>query len=71
MNPHLKNLALWLVIGLIVVLVFNIFNQSQPMQRELSVFDGFHAAAGLPEKARKVTLFSTPRSRSRRAPSAR
>ncbi len=40
MNPHLKNLALWLVIGLIVVLVFNIFNQSQPMQREL-IFSDF------------------------------
>jgi len=39
-NPHLKNLALWLVIGLIVVLVFNIFNQSQPMQREL-IFSEF------------------------------
>jgi cell division protease FtsH len=39
-NPHLKNLALWLVIGLIVVLVFNIFNQSQPMQREL-IFSDF------------------------------
>ncbi len=40
MNPHLKNLALWLVIGLIVGLVFNIFNQSQPMQREL-IFSDF------------------------------
>ena len=40
MNPHLKNLALWLVIGLIVVLVFNIFNQSQPMQREV-IFSDF------------------------------
>jgi len=39
-NPHLKNLALWLVIGLIVVLVFNIFNQSQPMQREV-IFSDF------------------------------
>ena len=43
----------------------------QPMQRELSVFAGFHAAAGSPEKARKVTLFSTPRSRSRRVRSVR
>jgi superfamily II DNA/RNA helicase len=42
----------------------------QPMQRELSVFAGFHAAEGSPEKARKVTLFSTPR-RSRRARSVR
>ncbi|NPV05928.1 MAG: DEAD/DEAH box helicase [Syntrophaceae bacterium] len=42
-----------------------------PMQRDLSVFAGFHAAAGFPEKARKVTLFSTPRSRSRRLRSVR
>ncbi|HTZ39654.1 MAG TPA: DEAD/DEAH box helicase [Syntrophales bacterium] len=43
----------------------------QPMQRELSVFAGFHAATGSPEKSRKVTLFSTPRPRSRRVRSAR
>jgi cell division protease FtsH len=35
-----KNLALWLVIGLIMVLVFNIFNQSQPIQKEL-IFSDF------------------------------
>ncbi|MBI4573441.1 MAG: ATP-dependent metallopeptidase FtsH/Yme1/Tma family protein, partial [candidate division NC10 bacterium] len=40
MSPFFKNLALWLVIGLIMVLVFNIFNQSQPMQREL-IFSDF------------------------------
>jgi cell division protease FtsH len=39
-NPFFKNLALWLVIGLIMVLVFNIFNQSQPMQKEL-IFSDF------------------------------
>jgi len=43
----------------------------QPPPSDLSVFAAFHAAAGLPEKARKVTLFSTPRSRSRRLRSAR
>ncbi len=40
MNPFFKNLALWLVIGLIMVLVFNIFNQSQPVQKEL-IFSEF------------------------------
>jgi len=43
----------------------------QPASSDLSVFAAFHAAAGFPEKARKVTLFSTPRSRSRRLRSAR
>ena len=42
MSPFFKNLALWLVIGLIMVLVFNIFNQSQPMQKEL-IFSDFMA----------------------------
>ena len=40
MNPTFKNLALWLVIGLIMVLVFNIFNSNQPMQKEL-IFSDF------------------------------
>jgi cell division protease FtsH len=39
-NPTFKNLALWLVIGLIMVLVFNIFNSNQPMQKEL-IFSDF------------------------------
>jgi len=43
----------------------------QPPPSDLSVFAAFHAAAGFPEKARKVTLFSTPRSKSRRVRSAR
>ncbi|HZY32022.1 MAG TPA: ATP-dependent zinc metalloprotease FtsH, partial [Candidatus Methylomirabilis sp.] len=42
MNPFLKNLALWLVIGLIMVLVFNIFNQSQPQEKEM-IFSDFMA----------------------------
>lgn len=40
MNPTFKNLALWMVIGLIMVLVFNIFNSNQPMQKEL-IFSDF------------------------------
>jgi len=39
-NPTFKNLALWMVIGLIMVLVFNIFNSNQPMQKEL-IFSDF------------------------------
>ncbi|MGB4781197.1 ATP-dependent zinc metalloprotease FtsH [Candidatus Methylomirabilis sp.] len=42
MNPFFKNLALWLVIGLIMVLVFNIFNQNQPQEKEL-IFSDFMA----------------------------
>ncbi len=40
MSPFFKNLALWLVIGLIMVLVFNIFNQSQPQEKEM-IFSDF------------------------------
>jgi cell division protease FtsH len=42
LSPFLKNLALWLVIGLIMVLVFNIFNQSQPQEKEM-IFSDFMA----------------------------
>jgi cell division protease FtsH len=41
-NPFFKNLALWLVIGLIMVLVFNIFNQNQPQEKEM-IFSDFMA----------------------------
>ncbi len=34
MNPFYKNLALWLVISLMVILLFNIFNQSPQTTRE-------------------------------------
>jgi cell division protease FtsH len=40
LNPFFKNLALWLVIGLIMVLVFNIFNQAQPQEKEI-IFSDF------------------------------
>ena len=42
MNPLMKNVALWLVIGLIMILVFNIFNQGQPTEKEL-IFSDFMA----------------------------
>jgi ATP-dependent RNA helicase RhlE len=45
--------------------------KSGPMRRELSSFAAAHTSSGSTEGARKVTLFSTPRSRSRRARSAR
>ena len=44
---------------------------TQPMRRELSSFASAQASAGSTGGARKVTLFSTPRSRSRRARSVR
>jgi cell division protease FtsH len=39
-SPFFKNLALWLVIGLIMVLIFNIFQQSQPGPTEF-IFSDF------------------------------
>jgi len=42
LSPFFKNLALWLVIGLIMVLVFNIFSQSQPQEKEM-IFSDFMA----------------------------
>ncbi|MFQ5989029.1 MAG: ATP-dependent zinc metalloprotease FtsH [Candidatus Methylomirabilales bacterium] len=36
----MKNLALWLVIGLSMILLFNIFNQGQPVKKEL-IFSEF------------------------------
>jgi len=42
LSPFFKNIALWLVIGLIMVLVFNIFNQNQPQEKEL-IFSDFMA----------------------------
>ncbi|MDE2484093.1 MAG: ATP-dependent zinc metalloprotease FtsH [candidate division NC10 bacterium] len=42
MNPFFKNLALWLVVGLIMVLVFNMFSQNQPQEKEM-IFSDFMA----------------------------
>ena len=36
MNQFSRNLALWLVLGLMVVLLFNIFQGQQPRDEELS-----------------------------------
>ncbi|NJD67530.1 MAG: cell division protein FtsH [Candidatus Methylomirabilota bacterium] len=44
MSPFFKNLALWLVIGLIMVLVFNIFSQNQPQEKEM-IFSDFMTKA--------------------------
>lgn len=40
MNQFYKNLALWMVIGLIIILLFNMFNTSQPSKEEM-VFSDF------------------------------
>jgi ATP-dependent RNA helicase RhlE len=45
--------------------------KGQPMRRELSTFAAAQAESGSTDRTRKVTLFSTPRPRSRRARSAR
>jgi cell division protease FtsH len=36
LNPFYKNLALWLVISLVMILLFNLFNQSRIQDREIS-----------------------------------
>jgi cell division protease FtsH len=36
LNPFYKNLALWLVISLVMILLFNVFNQSRIQDREIS-----------------------------------
>ncbi|MBI4390900.1 MAG: ATP-dependent metallopeptidase FtsH/Yme1/Tma family protein, partial [candidate division NC10 bacterium] len=40
MSPFFKNLALWLVIGLVMVLIFQIFQQGQPLEKEF-IFSDF------------------------------
>jgi len=40
MNPFYKNLALWMVIGLIVILLFNLFQANQSPRGEI-VFSDF------------------------------
>ena len=45
MNPFYKNLALWMVIGLIVILLFNLF-QANP-----SALGEFLAAPAVPDPA--------------------
>ena len=54
LNPFVKNLALWLVIGLVMVLLFNIFSQSQPVEKEL-IFSEFMVRVERGEVA-EVTL---------------
>src|SRR2546425_13299976 len=39
-SPFYKNLALWMVIGLIVIVLFNVFQASQP-SRDKMVFSDF------------------------------
>ncbi len=54
LSPFMKNLALWLVIGLSMILLFNIFNQTQPVEKEL-IFSDFIAMVDRGEVA-EVTL---------------
>ena len=39
MNQFYKNLALWLVISLMMILLFNLFNKQKPAQEKLSYSD--------------------------------
>ena len=54
MNQVYKNLALWMVIGLIVILLFNLFNTSQPSREEI-VFSDFMRKVEMGE-VREVTI---------------
>ncbi|HET7874700.1 MAG TPA: ATP-dependent zinc metalloprotease FtsH [Methylomirabilota bacterium] len=54
MNPFYKNLALWMVIGLIVILLFQLFQTSQPQRGEI-VFSDFLKKVEAGE-VREVTL---------------
>ncbi len=54
LSPFMKNMALWLVIGLSMILLFNIFNQTQPVEKEL-IFSEFIAQVERGEVA-EVTL---------------
>ena len=41
MNPRVKNLALWIVVGLFMILLFNLFNtSSRPIEDEI-IFSDF------------------------------
>ena len=54
MNPFYKNLALWMVIGLIVILLFNLF-QAKESPRDEIVFSDFLKKVETGE-VREVTL---------------
>ena len=60
MNPFYKNLALWMVIGLIVILLFNLFQANQSPRGEI-VFSDFLKKVESGE-VREVTLKGTVRS---------
>jgi cell division protease FtsH len=53
LSPFMKNLALWLVIGLSMILLFNIFNQGQPVEKEL-IFSDFIAMVDRGEVAEVI-----------------
>ena len=43
MNPFYKNMALWLVIALVMVLLFNLFNQPKVAKQKI-LFSEFRLA---------------------------
>ncbi|MBI3091546.1 MAG: ATP-dependent metallopeptidase FtsH/Yme1/Tma family protein [Candidatus Tectomicrobia bacterium] len=54
MNQFYKNLALWIVIGLVMIGLFNLFNRTQPTSREID-FSEFIAAVES-KQVRSVTI---------------
>jgi cell division protease FtsH len=57
MNPFYKNLALWMVIGLVVILLFNLFQQKETTRDEI-VFSDFMKRVDAGE-VREVTIRGT------------
>jgi len=60
-SPFYKNLALWMVIGLIVIVLFNVFQASQP-SRDKMVFSDFlkRVAAGPSAASSRTATPSAP-----------
>ncbi|HYS42846.1 MAG TPA: ATP-dependent metallopeptidase FtsH/Yme1/Tma family protein, partial [Geobacteraceae bacterium] len=46
MNQFYKNIALWLVISLMMILLFNLFNKPKPVQEKLAYSDFITAVDG-------------------------
>ena len=49
LNQFYKNIALWLVISLMMILLFNLFNKPKPVQEKLDYSD-FISARWMPGK---------------------
>ena len=55
MNPFYKNMAVWLVIALVFILLFNLFNQQAVTRQQKIMFSDFKMAVEQGE-VRQVTV---------------